>query len=117
MALCGTHIKENCPLCNKPDAALEPPPPVKAGATEKGADTKAPVETRPPSPEPLKVSDPAQQQVIDAAIVYSDSIQAVAVTTSHLNEARETVKALESKLAELKKRAKDALAKTQEAVK
>jgi len=110
MALCGTHMKENCPLCKK-DAALEPPPPVKVA--EKVAETKVP-ETR---PEPVTVSDPAQQQVINAAIIYSDSIQAVAVTTSHLNEARETVKALESKLAELKKRAKDALAKTQEAVK
>ena len=115
MALCGTHIKENCPLCNKQDAALEPPPPVKpTEAKERGPVKTAPVAE---APLPLKVSDPAQQQVIDAAIIYSDSIQAVAVTTSHLNEARETVKALESKLAELKKRAKDALAKTQEAVK
>ena len=112
MALCGTHIKENCPLCNK-DVALEPPPPVKP------TEASGPVKTAPvaEAPVPLKVSDPAQQQVIDAAIIYSDSIQAVAVTTSHLKEARETVKALETKLTELKNRAKDELAKTQEAMK
>jgi len=116
MARCDTHMKESCPLCKK-DAPLEPPPPVKTTSptsASKGVEVSSPVIS---APEPLKVSDPAQQQVIDAAIIYSDSIQAVAVTTSHLNEARETVKALESKLAELKQRAKDALAKTQEAVK
>jgi len=116
MALCGTHMKENCPLCKK-DAVLEPPPPVKpTEAKESGPVKTAPV-AEAPSPLPIKVSDPAQQEVIDAAIIYSDSIQAVAVTTSHLNEARETVKALETKLAELKQRAKEALAKTQEAMK
>lgn len=108
---CDLHFKANCPLCSVTNPVAQPNPDVNSPAT---ATTTPPVivGTLVPSPPPVLTNSKAQK-IVEAARKYAEAVEAAAIISDQLAQAKELVDALEQKLTETKKNVEEAMKETQ----
>ena len=98
---CFTHMKVDCPLC----ATAKPNPDLNEVVSPRPAPEVVPTPPVPPPP----LSDPKAQAIVEAARKYANSVEAYAIISDQVKQAKEVLAALEKKLEETKKDVEEAM--------